>query len=93
MRSDTVPDDIKEISASDGILSARGGVTSHAAIVADRLEKTCVVGCLQLRVREAESRCLLNKQEIRAGDILSIDGRGGAIYAGKHRTKTVEVYE
>ena len=93
IRSDTVPDDIKEISASDGILSARGGATSHAAIVAYRLGKTCVVGCFQLQVREAESRCLLNGKEIRAGDLLSIDGRGGAIYGGKHRTETVEVYQ
>jgi len=93
VRSDTVPDDIKEISAADGILSARGGVTSHAAIVADRLEKTCVVGCLQLQVWEAESRCLLNKKKIRGGDILSIDGRSGAIYEGKHRIETVEVYQ
>ena len=93
IRSDTVPDDIKEISASDGILSARGGATSHAAIVAYRLGKTCVVGCLQLRVWEGESRCLLNEKEICAGDFLSIDGRGGAIYGGKHRTETVEVYQ
>ena len=93
VRSDTVPDDIKEISAADGVLSARGGVTSHAAIVADRLEKTCVVGCLQLQVWEAESRCLLNDQQISGGDILSIDGRGGAIYKGKHPTETVELYQ
>jgi pyruvate,orthophosphate dikinase len=93
VRSDTVPDDIKEISASDGILSARGGATSHAAIVAHRLGKTCVVGCLHLQVWEAESRCLLNKQAIGGGDFLSIDGRSGAIYKGKHRTETAEVYQ
>jgi len=44
-RSDTVPDDIREIYAADGLLTARGGLTSHAAVVAHRLGKTCVVGC------------------------------------------------
>ena len=45
VRGDTVPDDIKEINATDGLLTARGGVTSHASVVAHRLGKTCVVGC------------------------------------------------
>ncbi len=44
-RADTVPDDIREIHAADGLLTARGGLTSHAAVVAHRLGKTCVVGC------------------------------------------------
>ncbi|MBW1980415.1 MAG: hypothetical protein JRJ12_04285 [Deltaproteobacteria bacterium] len=93
VRADTVPDDIKEISAADGILSARGGATSHAAIVAYRLGKTCVVGCDQLRVWENESRCLLRQHEIRAGDPLSIDGRSGAIYLGRQPTETVELWQ
>jgi len=45
IRGDTVPDDIKEIYAADGLLTARGGMTSHASVVAFQLEKTCVVGC------------------------------------------------
>ena len=52
VRSDTVPDDIREIHAADGILTARGGLTSHAAVVAHRLEKTCVVGCGKLVCNE-----------------------------------------
>ncbi len=51
IRYDTVPDDIREISLADGLLTARGGQTSHAAIVAARLEKTCVVGCEDLAIQ------------------------------------------
>jgi pyruvate,orthophosphate dikinase len=52
VRNDTVPDDIREIYAADGLLTARGGVTSHAAVVAHRLGKTCIVGCGNLVCRE-----------------------------------------
>jgi pyruvate,orthophosphate dikinase len=93
IRSDTVPDDITEISAADAILSARGGATSHAAIVAYQLEKTSVVGCAELQVWERESRCLISGHEIKAGDFLSIDGRSGAIYHGRYPIKTVEVWQ
>jgi pyruvate,orthophosphate dikinase len=93
IRSDTVPDDITEISAADAILSARGGAASHAAIVAYQLEKTCVVGCAELQVWESESRCRIGGTEIRAGDFLSIDGRSGAIYHGRYDIKTVEMWQ
>ena len=93
IRADTVPDDIKEISAADAILSARGGATSHAAIVAYQLEKTSVVGCMELQVWERESRCLIGGREIGAGDFISIDGRSGAVYHGRYPIKTVEVYQ
>jgi pyruvate,orthophosphate dikinase len=93
IRADTVPDDIKEISTADAILSARGGATSHAAIVAYQLEKTSVVGCMELQVWERESRCLIGGREIGAGDFISIDGRSGAVYHGRYPIKTVEVYQ
>ncbi|MEJ2427441.1 MAG: PEP/pyruvate-binding domain-containing protein [Deltaproteobacteria bacterium] len=93
IRSDTVPDDIKEISAADAILSARGGTTSHAAIVAYQLEKTSVVGCMELQVWERESCCFIGGHEIRAGDLLSIDGRSGSVHHGRYPIKTVEVYQ
>ena len=88
IRSDTVPDDIKEISEADGILTAKGGATSHAAIVASRLGKTCVVGCSSLLVWEEQKRCIIGEREVRSGDLLSIDGRTGAIYEGRHETRT-----
>jgi pyruvate,orthophosphate dikinase len=89
IRSDTVPDDIRQISLADGLLTARGGSTSHAAIVANRLGKTCVVGCGKLIVWEQERMCTINGQNIKGGDFLSIDGRNGSVYLGKHRLKEI----
>ncbi len=88
IRSDTVPEDIHEISQADGVLTARGGQTSHASIVTIRLEKTCVVGCEAMRVFESESRCVINGLEIRFGDTISIDGRSGILLRGEHPTET-----
>ncbi|MDF1613903.1 PEP/pyruvate-binding domain-containing protein [Desulfurivibrio dismutans] len=87
IRQDTVPEDIKEIAVADGLLTARGGQTSHAAVVATRLEKTCVVGCANLKVYESEQRCEINGVEIGLGDYISIDGRKGLVLAGAHPTK------
>jgi pyruvate,orthophosphate dikinase len=87
VRGDTVPDDIREIYAADGLLTARGGLTSHAAVVAHRLGKTCVVGCGNLICYEAEKRCEFNQILFESGDRLSIDGRGGSIYQGLMKVK------
>jgi pyruvate,orthophosphate dikinase len=83
VRGDTVPDDIKEIYGADGLLTARGGSTSHAAIVAHRLGKTCVVGCPNLVCMEKESSCSLSDIHLNSGDWVSIDGREGSVYSGK----------
>ncbi|SFN01323.1 PEP/pyruvate-binding domain-containing protein [Thermodesulforhabdus norvegica] len=91
IRSDTVPDDIKEISLADGILTGKGGATSHAAIVAHRLGKTCVVGCSKMTVWESQRRCEINGYQIKTGDILGLDGRSGAIYKGFHETRWMDV--
>ncbi len=87
IRFDTVPDDIKEISAADGILTARGGQTSHAAIVASRLGKTCVVGYENLVIHEDQGYAKLNNHIIRRGDWISIDGVSGRIYLGRHEVR------
>ncbi|MGQ9744806.1 MAG: PEP/pyruvate-binding domain-containing protein [Dissulfurimicrobium sp.] len=84
IRSDTVPDDIKEISMSQGLLTAKGGQTSHAAIVAFVLDKVCVVGCKQLMVFESEGIAKINGKVIHYGDYISIDGRKGMVYLGRH---------
>ncbi|MEO5331445.1 MAG: PEP-utilizing enzyme [Magnetococcus sp. YQC-5] len=89
IRYDTVPEDIREISRADGLLTARGGQTSHAAIVAARLEKTCVVGCESLIVREASSRCEIDGHVIQYGDAISIDGNQGLLFLGWHPVETV----
>ncbi|MCP3667909.1 MAG: hypothetical protein GY696_36380, partial [Gammaproteobacteria bacterium] len=88
VRSDTVPEDIHEISQADGVLTARGGQTSHASIVTIRLEKTCVVGCEALKVFELESRCSIGGTELQFGDTISIDGRSGIFLQGEHPTET-----
>ncbi len=87
LRSDTVPDDIKEISLADGLLTAKGGQTSHAAIVAFRLDKACVVGCKQLQVLESKGMAKIHGKTVRSGDYISIDGRSGTVYLGKHPTQ------
>lgn len=83
IRNDTVPDDIKEISATDGLLTARGGATSHAAIVANRLDKTCVAGCKDLVCFEKEKKFILNSKTVHVGEFISIDGHEGSVYIGK----------
>jgi pyruvate,orthophosphate dikinase len=90
IRSDTVPDDIKETILTDGLLTAKGGQTSHAAIIAFRLGKNCIVGCKQLQVFENLGFARLHDRIIRSGDFLSIDGRNGSIYIGKHATQIEE---
>ncbi|HWT77267.1 MAG TPA: PEP/pyruvate-binding domain-containing protein, partial [Candidatus Methylomirabilis sp.] len=72
VRSDTVPEDVHEISLTDGLLTAKGGQTSHAAIVASELDKTAVVGCHNLVVLENEGRCFINRTVIRQGDFISL---------------------
>ena len=87
IRGDTVPDDIKEIYAADGLLTARGGVTSHAAVVAYRLGKTCIVGCGNLVCKEKEKTCRFNELIFKSGDHISIDGSEGSVYQDLIRVK------
>jgi pyruvate,orthophosphate dikinase len=82
LRNDTVPDDILEIDAADGILTARGGLTSHAAVVAYNLDKTCLVGCENLVCNEPEKECMLNGVKMVTGDYISINGQKGSVYKG-----------
>lgn len=84
IRADTVPEDIKVVSQAEGLLTSRGGQTSHASVVAVRLEKTCVVGCGSLSVYEAEHYCEISGQRIAFGDHISIDGRNGQVLLGTH---------
>jgi len=90
IRSDTVPEDISEISATEGLLTARGGQTSHASIVTIRLQKTCVVGCEAMVVSEVEGRCTFKDTVIRVGDDISIDGRTGLVLKGHHPTEQMD---
>jgi pyruvate, orthophosphate dikinase len=87
VRRDTVPDDIREIYAADALLTARGGVTSHAAVVAYRLGKTCIVGCGNLICKEKEKSCRFNELTFKSGDYISIDGSEGSVYQDLIRVK------
>jgi pyruvate,orthophosphate dikinase len=87
VRADTVPDDIREIHASDGLLTARGGLTSHAAVVAHRLGKTCVVGCGDLICDERQKSCLFNQVRLKPGDHISLDGQEGSVFKGLIKVK------
>ena len=86
-RNDTVPDDIQEIHAADGLLTARGGLTSHAAVIAHRLGKTCVVSCTNLDCNELEKYCQFNRVKIKSGKHISINGQEGSVYQGLIKVK------
>jgi pyruvate,orthophosphate dikinase len=90
VRRDTVPDDILEISASDGLLTARGGLSSHASVLAHSLGKTCVVGCGNLVCNEAEKTLFFNDIRLTSGDFISIDGSEGTVYQGLLKTSRIE---
>jgi len=83
LRYDTVPDNIKEISLVNGVLTARGGQTSHAAIVASRLGKVCVVGCENLSINELKKEAKINGHVLKLGDWITLNGISGQIFKGK----------
>lgn len=83
LRYDTVPDNIKEISLVQGLLTARGGQTSHAAIVAGRLGKVCVIACEDLRIDDIKKSAKLKEHILEVGDWLTLNGITGDIYKGK----------
>jgi pyruvate,orthophosphate dikinase len=84
IRPDTVPDDIPLIFVCDGLITCRGGVTSHAAVTAANLGKVCIVKCSSLKVNEADKKCTINGRTFMTGDSISIDGRLGNIYEGSY---------
>jgi pyruvate,orthophosphate dikinase len=86
-RGDTVPDDIREIHAADGLLTAKGGLTSHASVVAHRLGKICVVGCSDLICNEPAKIVYFNETCLNSGDFISIDGHEGSVYQGLLKLK------
>jgi len=83
VRTETSPDDIKGMHAAVGILTARGGMTSHAAVVARGMGKCCVTGCSDISVKEEEGKFVVNGVEIREGDFITLDGSTGEVFKGK----------
>jgi len=92
-RVETSPEDIKGMEASDGILTARGGMTSHAALVARQMGKICVAGCGALDINYRERKMEVNGKTIFEGDWISIDGTTGEVIEGKLDTKPSEVLQ
>jgi len=92
IRPDTVPDDIGLIFHCEGLLTARGGATSHAAVTAVNLGKTCVVNCRDLEVYDDQKYCVINGNRFRPGDRLAIDGMLGNIFTGNHEISQEEMY-
>jgi pyruvate,orthophosphate dikinase len=83
VREDIATDDIAGIAASEGILTARGGRTSHAAVVARQLGKVCLVGCTSLRIESDGRSCVIGASRFQEGDDLTLDGDGGRVFAGR----------
>jgi pyruvate,orthophosphate dikinase len=83
VRNETSPEDIRGMHAAQGILTARGGMTSHAAVVARGMGKACVVGCRGLIINEREGHCRIGEQVIQTGDFLTIDGATGEVILGQ----------
>ncbi|MCE5310177.1 MAG: pyruvate, phosphate dikinase [Acidobacteriales bacterium] len=88
VRKETVPDDIHGMEVAKGILTARGGMTSHAAVVARGMGTPCVAGAEELAVEEAKKTVTIRKtgQTLKEGDWLSIDGSTGEVFAGQANT-------
>ncbi len=83
VRTETTPDDIHGIIASQGILTSRGGMTSHAAVVARGMGKPCVCGCDTLKIDYQNKLFTVGQITVKEGDIVSIDGATGRVILGK----------
>ncbi len=91
VRPETTPDDIHGMDAAKGILTARGGMTSHAAVVARGMGKPCVAGCESIRVDLKTKRFTVDRTTVKEGDWVTIDGGTGRVIIGKVQTKEPEV--
>jgi pyruvate,orthophosphate dikinase len=83
VRTETTPDDIHGIVAAQGILTSRGGMTSHAAVVARGMGKPCVCGCEALRIDYSAKLFRAGAVEVKEGDLISIDGATGGVMLGE----------
>ncbi len=82
VRPETTPDDIHGIVASEGVITSRGGMTSHAAVVARGMGKSCICGCEDLKISLEEGFFQVGERSVREGEIISMDGTTGKVYLG-----------
>ena len=92
-RIETSPDDIRGMEAAEGILTARGGMTSHAALVARQMGKVCVAGCEALHIDYAARVMRVNGTVLKEGDWISVDGSTGEVIRGEVQTRPSEVLQ
>jgi pyruvate,orthophosphate dikinase len=93
VRVETSPEDLRGMIAAEGILTARGGVSSHAALVARQMGKVCVCGAAALEVNYTARTLKVGGRTYNEGDFLSIDGTSGTVYAGEVKTAPAEVIQ
>jgi len=83
VRTETTPDDIHGMVEAQGVLTSRGGMTSHAAVVARGMGKACVAGCSVLNIEAKKEKISVNDVELKKGDFITIDGGTGEVFLGK----------
>jgi pyruvate, orthophosphate dikinase len=93
VRVETSPEDLRGMIAAEGILTARGGVSSHAALVARQMGKVCVCGASDLRIDYINKTVTANGHTLKEGDFISIDGTAGAVFAGEVKTAPSEIVQ
>jgi pyruvate,orthophosphate dikinase len=93
VRNETSPEDLRGMIASEGILTAKGGVSSHAALVARQMGKVCVCGAAALQIDYTARTMTVDGQTYKEGDFLSINGTAGDVYAGQLPTSASEIVQ
>ncbi len=93
VRIETSPEDLRGMIAAEGILTARGGVSSHAALVARQMGKVCVCGASALHIDYGTMTLSVGSNKFKEGEYLSIDGTSGAVYAGQVKTAPSEIIQ
>lgn len=91
VREETKPEDVPAFFASSGILTSRGGKTSHAAVVARGMGKPCIVGAAQIRIDYTGRRCTMGDLTVSEGDEITVDGSSGTVYLGRVPTIKPEI--
>src|SRR5438067_4688776 len=93
VRNETSPEDLRGMIAAEGILTAKGGVSSHAALVARQMGKVCVCGAAALQIDYAAKTMTVDGATYKEGDFLSINGTAGEVYAGQIPTAASEIVQ
>src|SRR6185436_11472087 len=91
VRNETSPEDLRGMIAAEGILTAKGGVSSHAALVARQMGKVCICGASAVLIDYDKKTVTVSGQTFKEGDYLSIDGTSGVVFGGQLKTSPSEI--